>query len=279
MSLGKDMRSVAPTVCAILGLRPPRSSETEPLLEVVESMGPSGRLAVVVIDALGVSTWINARIETPALNTLANRRLLHLRSVMPTITPVNFATMLTGASAGAHTIRDRSEELKHETIFDALREKGGSSATAARALSSLGILISPHADEPGIAESNTDEEVTRIALEALGRGVDLVWVQLLDVDDAGHAYGPQSSRSVAAVKEADAHLREIALGAREGGYGLIVLADHGQHTAVDEGGKVYGSHGTEMDDDIYVPLVWATPEEVGRAFGLAPLRARAEDLI
>jgi predicted AlkP superfamily pyrophosphatase or phosphodiesterase len=233
-------------------------------------MGPSDRLAVVVIDALGVSTWINARIETPALNALANRRLLHLRSVMPTITPVNFATMLTGASATTHSIRDRSEELKHETIFNALREKGGSSATAARALSSLGILIGPHSDKPGIAESNTDEEVARLALDAMGRGVDLLWVQLLDVDDAGHAYGPQSSRSVASVKEADSRLREIALGAREGGYGLIVLADHGQHTAVDDGGKVYGTHGTEMDDDIYVPLVWATPEDIGRAFGLPP---------
>ena len=270
MSLGKDMRSVAPTVCVILGLRPPRSCEAEPLLEVVESMGSSGRLAVVVIDALGVSTWTKARTETPSLNALANRRLLHLRSVMPTVTPVNFATMLTGASPGTHTIRDRAEELKHETIFDVLREKGGISATAARAKSSLGILIGPHADEPGIAESNTDDEVTRIALEALGRGVNLLWVQLLDVDDAGHAYGPQNSRSVAAVKEADAHLREIAIGAREGGYGLIVLADHGQHTAVDEGGNVYGSHGTEIDDDVYVPLFWATPEDIGRAFGLAP---------
>ena len=270
MSLGKDMRSVAPTVCAILGLRTPRSSEAEPLLEVVESIGPSGRLAVVVIDALGISTWLNARTETPTLNALANRRLLHLRSVIPTITPVNFATMLTGASPLIHTIRDRTEELKHETIFDALREKMGSSATAARARSSLGILISLHADEPGNAESNTDEEVTRIALNALRREVNLLWVQLLDVDDAGHAHGPQSSESVAAVKGADAHLREMALGAREGGYGLIVLADHGQHTAVDDGGKVYGTHGTEMDDDVYVPLVWATPEDIGRAFGLSP---------
>jgi predicted AlkP superfamily pyrophosphatase or phosphodiesterase len=270
MSLGKDMRSVAPTVCAILGLRPPRSSEAPPLFEVVESIGLSGRLAVVVIDALGVSTWLNARTDAPTLNALANRRLLHLRSVMPTITPVNFATMLTGTSPVIHTIRDRTEELKHETIFDALRERGGSSATAARAKSSLGILISPHADEPGIAESNTDEEVTRIAIDALRRGVDLLWVQLLDVDDAGHAYGPHSSQSVAAVKGADARLREVALGAREGGYGLIVLADHGQHTAVDDGGKVYGTHGTEADDDVYVPLVWATPDDIGRAFGLSP---------
>jgi predicted AlkP superfamily pyrophosphatase or phosphodiesterase len=268
MSLGKDMRSMAPTVSAILGLRPPRSSEVGPLLEVVESMEPSCRLAVVVIDALGVSTWTNARTETPALNALANRRLLHLRSVMPTITPVNFATMLTGTSPDIHTIKDRTEELSLETIFDALREKGGTSATAARALSSLGMLISPHADEAGIAESNTDEGVTRLALEALGRGIDLLWVQLLDVDDAGHAHGPQSPRSVVAVKRADAHLREIALGAREGGYGLIVLADHGQHTAVDDGGNVYGTHGTEMEDDVYVPLVWSTPGDIERAFGL-----------
>ena len=51
---------------------------------------------------------------------------------------------------------------------------------------------------------------------------------------------------------------------------MIVLADHGQHTAVDDGGKVYGSHGTGIDDDVYVPLFWATPEDIGRAFGLAP---------
>ena len=127
MSLGKDMRSVAPTVCAILGLRPPRSSEAEPLLEVVESMGPSGRLAVVVIAALGVSTWTNAKAETPYLNALATRRLLRLRSVMPTVTPVNFATMLTGARPSIHTIRDRTEPLGLETIFDVLREKGGAS--------------------------------------------------------------------------------------------------------------------------------------------------------
>jgi predicted AlkP superfamily pyrophosphatase or phosphodiesterase len=269
MSLGKDMRSVAPTVCAILGLRPPRFSEAEPLLEVVESMGPSGRLAVVVIDALGVSTWTNARAETPFLNELANRRLLRLRSVMPTVTPVNFATMLTGASPGIHTIRDRTEPLGLETIFDVLREKGGISATAARAKSSLGILISPHADEPGIAESNTDDEVKDIALEMLGRGVDLLWVQLLDVDDAGHAHGPLSSQGVEAVHRADGNLREIAVEARRNGYGLIVLADHGQHTVVREGGREGGTHGTSMDEDIYVPFVWATPDEIGRSLGIS----------
>ena len=99
------------------------------------------------------------------------------------------------------------------------------STTVARALSILGILISPLADHPGIAESNTDEEVTALAIEARGEGVELLWVQLLDVDNVGHAHGPLSLRGIAA-KRVDGRLREMAVKAQEEGYGVLVLADH-----------------------------------------------------
>jgi predicted AlkP superfamily pyrophosphatase or phosphodiesterase len=268
MPVRYDMRSLAPTVCGVLGVRPPGSAEAPPFREVVDSMGEMERLAVVVIDAFGVSTWTAARLETPTFNALANRHLLHLRSVMPTITPVNFATMLTGASPEAHMIRDRTEELRLETVFDVLRENGATSATAARALSSLGILISPFADHPGIAESNTDDEVTTLALEALGKGVALLWVQLLDVDDEGHAHGPHSIRGIAAAKRADDHLREIAVRAQEEDYGIIVLADHGQHTILKEDGSESGTHGTYSDEDVYVPLVWGTSDGLMNTLGI-----------
>jgi predicted AlkP superfamily pyrophosphatase or phosphodiesterase len=262
-----DMRRVAPTVCRILGVRPPSSSEIEPLVEVVKTMGSPVRLAVVVIDAFGVSTWTAARKETPTFNLLANRHLLRLRSVMPTITPVNFATMLTGASPDAHKIRVRTERLMLETIFDVLRENGKTSATAARSMSSLGILISPFADHPGLAESNTDKEVCALALKALRNGVDLLWVQLLDVDDAGHQYGPLSTEGIEAAHRADNHLREIAVAASEGGFGLIVLADHGQHTISRDDGSEGGTHGTDVNEDIYVPFVWCTALEAQEALG------------
>jgi predicted AlkP superfamily pyrophosphatase or phosphodiesterase len=262
------MRSVAPTVCNVLGVRPPKFSETEPITEILDSMGRQKRLVVVVIDAFGVSTWTRMRTETPTFNALANRHLLQIRSVMPTITPVNFATMLTGAAPHTHGIRDRTEDLDLETVFDVLRKKGGTSGTAARALSSLGILISPYADQPGIAESNSDMEVTALALEGIMGGVDLLWVQLLDVDDAGHLHGPLSPQSANAVKEADEHLRAIAALAWRLGYALLTLSDHGQHTAADGEGDKRGTHGTASDEDIYVPLVWATPEEIRGALGL-----------
>jgi predicted AlkP superfamily pyrophosphatase or phosphodiesterase len=268
MSAGYDMRSVAPTVCRILGVRSPNACEATPLHTVVASMGPVVRLAVVVIDALGVTTWAATRHETPTLTALADRRLLHLRSVMPTITPVNFATMLTGAGPNAHTIRSKTEPLQLETVFDVLRATGCISATAARAQSSLGLLISPHADAPGLAASNTDDEVTQIAVAALRRRAELLWVQLLDVDDAGHRHGPISAHGTAAVHRADQHLRAIATEAQRHDYGLVVLADHGQHTVVTAGRVEGGTHGTPCDEDVDVPFVWANPDDVGRALGV-----------
>ncbi|MFQ6053818.1 MAG: alkaline phosphatase family protein [Candidatus Bathyarchaeia archaeon] len=261
------MGSVAPTVCRVLSVRPPSSADGEPLEEVAATMGVVERLAVVVIDAFGASTWAAARSKVPTFNALADRHLLQLRSVMPTVTPVNFATMLTGARPDVHGIRDRAEELRLETVFDVLREDGRVSATAARAESSLGILISPHADRPGLAESNTDGEVCALALEALRGRADLLWVQLLDVDNAGHAHGPLSAESVAAAHGDDGYLREIAEAAHKENYGLIVLADHGQHTIVGDDGRVGGTHGTDMDEDVYVPLVWCNRRELKETLG------------
>ncbi|UCD44091.1 MAG: alkaline phosphatase family protein [Candidatus Bathyarchaeota archaeon] len=264
-----DLRALAPTVCKILGVRPPRTAHVEPLLEVFETMGVQDRLAVVVIDAFGASTWAQVRIETPTFNAFANRHLLHLSAVMPTVTPVNFATMLTGAAPDVHLIRSREDELTLETIFDVLRTRGKSSATAARALSTLGILLSPFADHSGIAESNGDHEVSSIAVEAMKGRPDLLWVQLLDVDDAGHKHGPVSSQGIEAAKRADLHLREMAVEAFWQGYAIMVLADHGQHTVNGFDGSVTGTHGTIVDEDVYVPLVWCRPEELGEALGLA----------
>jgi len=118
-----DMRSVAPTICIVLGVRPPASNEVEAIEEVVETMGAVERLAVVVIDAFGASTWAATRMEVPTFNALANRHLLHIRSLMPTITPVNFATMLTGAHPDNHMIRDRTERLTLETVFEVLLDR------------------------------------------------------------------------------------------------------------------------------------------------------------
>lgn len=257
------MRSLAPTVCDVLEVRSPKSAVGAPVQMITETLMGSPRLLVVVIDAFGASTWEAARELTPNFNSLARIHQTRFKSVMPSITPVNFATMLTGAGPETHKIRDRTQELRCETIFEILREVEKVSATAARALSSLGILISPFADKPGLASSNTDIEVTEIAIQATQEKVDLLWVHLLDVDDAGHSFGPQSDESLAAVGNADRNLGKILQHASSNGYSVIVLADHGQHTVVRDG-VIQGTHGTDMFEDTIVPLVWANNIELNR---------------
>jgi len=259
-----DMTSVAPTVCRALGVRPPASAAGSPL-SMVESMGGTERLAVVVIDAFGVSTWRKAKDRTPTFNRLRELHGAVISSVMPSRTPVNFATMLTGADPAAHGITDREQPLRLETVFDVVRETGGVSATAARAKSSNGILVSPHADMPGVAASNLDSEVTEIALGMLYEGVSLLWVQLLDVDDAGHAHGPYSPESMGAARRADENLRQILDAARSEGYSVMALADHGQHTSPEDAHR--GVHGTDAPEDLEVPFLWASDSELKSVLG------------
>jgi predicted AlkP superfamily pyrophosphatase or phosphodiesterase len=261
----RDMTSVAPTVCRALGVRLPSSAEGSPIDEVAESIHKTRRLAVVVIDAFGVGTWEKVKSKTPTFNELRDLHGTVIRSVMSSITPVNFATMLTGASPEVHGIRNREQPLRNETIFHVMREAEMVSATAARAKSSLGILISPHADRPGLAASNLDSEVTEIACRMIDEDVNLLWVQLLDVDDAGHAYGPYSHESEEAAGRADANLRLILDAARVKGYSVMVLADHGQHPSSD--GPYRGVHGTDMPEDLNVPFLWASNDELRDALG------------
>jgi predicted AlkP superfamily pyrophosphatase or phosphodiesterase len=258
-----DMTSVAPTVCMALTVRTPSSAEGSPIVEAAESLNRVDKLAVVVVDAFGVSTWEKVKDDTPFFNKLRGVNGAVIRSVMPSVTPVNFATMLTGASPETHGIRNREQPLGHETIFHVMRETGMISATAARAESSLGILISPHADKPGLAASNLDSEVTEIACRMINEDVNLLWVQLLDVDDAGHSHGPHSLESREAAAKADANLRRILEAARIHGYSAIVLADHGQHPS--SGGPYKGVHGTDLPEDLYVPFLWTSNNELNEA--------------
>jgi predicted AlkP superfamily pyrophosphatase or phosphodiesterase len=255
-----DMRAVAPTVCKVLGIRMPSSAQSSHIPLVVDSLGTTDRLVVIVIDAFGVSTWKKGREKVPTVNQLESMHGTIIHSVMKSITPVNFATMLTGASPETHRITDREKPLRLETIFDVMRESELRSATAARALSSLGILISPHADAPGIAESNLDVEVTEITVKNLQYGFNLVWVQLLDVDDAGHAFGPYSDESMKALIRVDKNLGRILAAAKDNDYSVIVLADHGQHDSIN--GKYMGSHGTNVPEDLEVPFLWAKNNEL-----------------
>jgi predicted AlkP superfamily pyrophosphatase or phosphodiesterase len=262
-----DMRNLAPTVSALLGVRPPGDAEVGSVCEIMSHLMPAQRLAMVVIDAFGMATWENARGLCPTVNALAANHCLDIRSVLPAITPVNFATMVTGASPQSHTIRARTEELKLETLFHVLRSEGKLTAAVGRALSTVGILLARFADFRGVAESNEDREVLELGLAILREHQpDYFLLQFLAVDATGHKHGPFSPESVQAVAQTDAHLHVLIKQLADQHYCLLLLADHGQHTASTEEQRPghLGAHSGRVTEDVLVPLIWACSQELER---------------
>jgi predicted AlkP superfamily pyrophosphatase or phosphodiesterase len=249
-----DMRCIAPTVCRLLGTVPPDNAEVPSVPEIIEALAGRKRIALIVLDALGLATLQAHPAAMPFLDRAMRAGSRPMQAVYPPVTPVNFATMATGLSPARHGIRDRGEKLTSDTIFDALRRGRCTSGAAARAASTLNILLAAKADTAAAAETDRDADVVRGALGLFARAVpDFVWVQLLDADDAQHAYGVGSSMTGRVLPGLDRHLARLVTALRKHAYGVIICADHGQHDRADGRG---GTHDGTDTADMEVPLVW-----------------------
>lgn len=251
-----SMVNIASTVSKLLNIGPPAQGVRAEVTEITNDMGHHDRLAVVVLDAFGIATWKRYEELTPNFDLIASQHLLYVRSVLPPKTPVNFATMVTGAPSNVHKIRDRTEPLTVETIFHVLSEASMKSAAVGRASSTVGILLSKFADCRGIASSNLDEEVLQLAVKiAQQESPEFILVQFLDIDDTGHKFGLAGDEIRTAASDIDRHLGEFLPHLAEGGYGLIVLADHGAHQVGEK-----ATHDGSSEDDLIVPLAWRSSE-------------------
>jgi len=259
-----SMTCIAPTACKILNIRSPAQSTGVAINEIVNDMGHHERLAVIALDAFGVATWKRYRELTPNFNLISDGHLVHIRSVLPAKTPVNFATMVTGAPSELHNIRDRSQPLNVETIFHVISEASMKSAASARSISSVGILLSKFADYKCLANSNTDEELVQLAIDAIQeKKPNFLLMQLLDVDDEGHRIGLIADEFKKAISGIDKHLGDLLPYLAVEGYGLMVLADHGAHQAAGR-----ATHDGSTDDDMIVPLAWRNNEYLKNIYDL-----------
>jgi len=247
------MACLAPTVAALLGLPAPAQATEDPIPGIVRDLGPAQRVAAVAPDGLGSAIVARWGPEIPFLRSLLDRWHVTLRAVMPSITPVNFATMVTGASPEVHGVGAFTDDFACETLFDVVRAHGGRSAGVGQKGYTGSELLGRAADLWGKATSNTDGEVEAIALAfAAAEAPQFLIVQLGSTDDVFHRHGPSSPEVVPKLRETDKRLARMAKGLTALGYAVIINADHGQHDT--ESG---GSHGTSADQDALVPCTWA----------------------
>jgi predicted AlkP superfamily pyrophosphatase or phosphodiesterase len=217
----------------------------------------------VVFDGFGTAALRVHSRACPNLQSLAKLHFMEIRAVPPPKTPVNFASMATGASQELHGIGEKTDPLRAETVFEVLSEEGLTSCVAGRQSGSPANLFSGVCQHRAIAQSNTDEEVLLLVLETIANSdPSFTLVQFLDIDNAGHRAGPMGSVAEKAILGTDMKLGSLIQAIAVRDFSLIVLADHGQHSAKDECGNVKGRHDGSAEADFQVPLAWSSAKEL-----------------
>ena len=267
-----DLRAIAPTISRVLDVHAPNGAEAAPIDEVVDTLRAADRLALVVVDGFGSSLWAHVREDVPFFNRIAALRHREIQSVLPSMTYICISTMLTGVSPSSHGVTDlqtmiratRSPDM--DSVFNRVRDAGGQTLMAVHKRDVAGLDVERFADRTVLAEERNDLEIyARVPGLIREHSPSFAFVHLLDVDEAGHKYGPYAPEVRQTATGMDRNLGGLLACLATCGYAVVIVADHGMHESpervMDEGGD-RGMHDGSVQEDLAVPLLWATANEL-----------------
>ncbi len=234
-------------------LDPPSASVCDVRAIAQESLAAGGRTLVLYLDGFGWDQYVAARDrgDIPHMARLTAARAM---TVYPTITPVTFASMVSGEDPATTGVRDRTvHRLSCDTVFGWAEERGMETSLIEGEVQVLDLtrntLLNPDADGDG----TTDDEVFAAAKRRLAQGQpDLMLVHLHGIDDVAADQGPFSAATFARVKAQDAMVGALM---RTWKGQVIVVADHGLHAVENGGGERSGEHGDFRSEDLFIPLL------------------------
>lgn len=177
---------------------------------------------------------------------------LPLRSVMPSVTPVCFATMYTGTQPQVHgIIRYEKPVVRTASIFDVMIQNGMEAAIVAENNCSLSKIFLER--DMDYFFYDTIEEVNAKAAELIVKDeYDFIAVYNGNYDTVMHKYGPESLEALTEARiNTHAFATFVSLIRHNWKnhrtlYGFAM--DHGCH----EIDGNCGSHGLEMDEDLNI---------------------------
>ena len=244
---------------------PPAPSLVPTRMRATAGQRISRRFITIVIDGCRADRLLEA--DTTFIDKIRREGVDYIdtSTVYPARTVTGFSSMLTGAPPRVHGMSSNfvpSLGVKCESIFDALRASGlnGKLVGIAHLVDAFG----ENDVETVTAVTNNDE--IDDALKARAKAVvqrddpDLLVLQLLSVDQTGHARGSYNSEYLAKIEESDRHIEEFlgwcdSIGYLEGAT-VIITADHGQGIGI-------GGHGHMGPTERYVPcIIWGEGVEL-----------------
>ena len=249
------MTYFAPTIAECLKVEKPHEAKegvgaVKNLLEKNDCLDID-RTLIYNPDAIGM--WLFQKYTDEFSKVLENTQLaLPVQTVLPSVTPVCFGTMYTGAMPSTHGImRYEKRIIETDSLFDRLAEAGKKVAIVAVENSSMAIIFGKRKVDYYILPY--DEEVNQKAKELIKEdNYDVIVVYNQEYDDKMHATYPESEVALQAMKNQINAFSELADAVRENWTNhnalICCVTDHGIHTG--DNGK--GTHGYAVEEDLNV---------------------------
>lgn len=233
-----------------------------------QEQAPSEIKNVVVIGVDGFSASGLRKAKAPLMDSLrtVGASSVSVRTVLPTVSSPNWASLLMGAGPEQHGITGNDWELENfriepvasdanyrfPTIFTIFREqRPNDEAGSIYNWGGFGRLFDSNDVNLSKSYKTQDETVEAFAQYIKEKKPVLSWVHFDGVDHAGHEDGHGSPEYFAAIRKVDSCIRVVFNAIREAGMEkntlLMIVADHG---------GIGTSHGGEDIEELTVPMIF-----------------------
>lgn len=251
-----SLDTLCAALCYAIGIEPPAqaAAPSEALCAYVdEKLGGKKVDRIFMFNPDAVAQWIYEKYPQMLTEMVARTELsVPMCTVMPSVTPVCFGTMYTGAQPEVHGIRCYTKPvITIDTIYDALIRAGKKPAIVCTAGDSMSKIYLER--DMDYYFYPTMEEVNAKAAELiLADKHDFIAVYNGSYDTIMHKFGPESVEALGELKANsrtfgmfDSMIREKW---KQHNTLLGFAMDHGCH----EIDGSCGSHGLDMDEDLNI---------------------------
>lgn len=251
-----SLDTLCAALCYAIGIEPPECAATacKSLNEYVDRIF-NGQKAdrIFMYNPDAIAQWIYEKYPQLFKEVKARTDIeVPFSTVMPSVTPVCFGTMYTGAQPSVHGIQTYQKPvIKIDTIFDALIKAGRKPVIVADNECSLAKIYLER--DMDYFTFGTIEEVNAKAAELIIKDeYDFVVVYNANYDSVMHKYGPES---IEALSELRANVETYAM------FDAMIKSHWKKHNtligfAMDHGAHEIdgnsGSHGLYMPEDINI---------------------------
>lgn len=259
-----EMTRVAAAFTASLGVEPPRMAQpaAEPLARLLADAF-DGRPAqkAVIYNPDAIAQWLYQKY-TPEFTevTRYTQLALPLRTMMPSVTPVCFATMYTGTAPQIHGIqRYEKPVVRVDSVFDALIRAGKKCAIVSQTGASMSrIFLEREMDY--FTDCESDEDAVRLGIQLIESDrYDFIVIYNGWYDHMMHSTRVEDPEALQVFRDNCRFFGEIARAVQRAyaAYDTFLgfATDHGCHDHPDTG---RGTHGTDLPDDLNVIHFYGT---------------------